>query len=83
MMRKIMMSKITLVLAAAAVFGAVSVAQANEHEDQWGGFKIGPLGQRMGTTPHMSRWRVHGIPNFGFAFVPRHARVWHHERDYR
>ena len=75
-----MMSKITIALAAAAVFGVVSAAQANEPRDEYGGYKYGPLGQRMGTTSH---WRSHRIPDFGFAFVPGYHRVWHHEYDRR
>jgi hypothetical protein len=74
-----MMSKITIALAAAAVFGAVSAAQANEPRDEYGGYKYGPMGQRFGTTSH---WRHNG-PFFGFAFVPGHHRVWRHEYDRR
>jgi hypothetical protein len=71
-----MMSKITIALAAAAVFGVVSAAQANEPRDEYGGYKYGPMGQRFGTTSH---WRIHRGPDFGFAFVPGHHRVWRHE----
>jgi hypothetical protein len=74
-----MMSKTTVALAAAAVLGFVPVAQANEPRDEYGGFKYGPMGQRMGGGTY---WRGHRGMNF-FAFVPGHARVWRHERDYR
>jgi hypothetical protein len=75
-----MMSKITIALAAAAIFGAASAAQANEPRDEYGGYKYGPMGQRMGTTSH---WRRHNAPFFGFAFVPGHPRIWHREHDRR
>jgi hypothetical protein len=76
-----MMSRTTIALAAAAVLGLVSVAQANEPRDEYGGFKYGLMGQRMGGSP--AHWRGHRGMNLGFAFVPGHARVWRHERDYR
>ena len=46
-----MMSKITIALAAAAIFGAASAAQANEPRDEYGGYKYGPMGQHFVTTP--------------------------------
>jgi len=75
-----MMSRTTIALAAAAVLGLVSAAQANEPTGQdGGGFKYGPMGQRMGGAP--VHWRGHRGVDFGFAFAPGHRRVWHYERD--
>jgi hypothetical protein len=74
-----MMSRTTIALAAAAVLGFVSAAQANEPRDEYGGFKYGPMGQRLGGGPAPWHWRGHR--NFGFAFVPGHSRVWRYERD--
>ncbi len=45
-----------------ALLGAGSLAQASDHEDQSGGFKIGPLGQTMGAP-------VPAAQN-AYAFVP-------------
>ena len=48
---------------------------ASDHENQSGGFKIGPLGQRFGP--------VRG-PAFGFAYVPyRHRYSHRHYYEYR
>jgi hypothetical protein len=78
---KIMLTKTAMALAAAAVLGAVSVAQANSNADNWnevGGYRIGPLGQRMGGTGFWPHWRGHRGAFFGFAYAPRHLRFWHH-----
>jgi hypothetical protein len=79
-----MMTKITSVMAAAAVLGVVSVAQAGQFSDDYGdysgGYKWGPYGQRLGGTPY---WRGREAAYSGFAYVPGHRRVWRHERDYR
>jgi hypothetical protein len=76
---KIMWTKTAMALAAAAIFGVVSVAQANENADNWnevGGYRIGPLGQRLGGTGF--HWRGHRGAFFGFAYAPGHRRVWHY-----
>jgi hypothetical protein len=63
-----MNGKKTLIALSAAIalgiMGAASVAQASDHEDQSGGFKIGPLGQRMGGS---SVWGARGEAAYGFA----------------
>jgi hypothetical protein len=73
-------------LAAAAMFGAVSVAQAGGKDDADAGgasgpsgFRIGPLGQPMGGP---MAWR--GRPSSVYAYVPR-ARLnqrWYYEDAY-
>ena len=76
-----MFTKTTMALAAVVILGAVSVAQANDNADNWneqGGFHFGPLGQRMGGTGFWPRWRGHPSAFYGFAYVPRHHRFWHH-----
>lgn len=79
---KAMLTKTTIALAAAAVFGVVSLAQANDSmENDRGGYRIGPLGQHFGGR-FLPGWR-HGGAYFGFAHVPGHRRVWHHEVDHR
>ena len=78
---EIMSTKTAMALAAAAILGAVSVAQANSNADNWnevGGFRIGPLGQRMGGTGFWPHVRGHRAAYYGFAYVPRHHRFWHH-----
>jgi len=75
-----MLGKTALALAAALIFGAVTAAQANDNADNWnevGGYHIGPLGQRLGGSfwPH---WRGQRGAFFGFAYMPRHRRVWNH-----
>jgi hypothetical protein len=75
-----MLRKTAMALAAAAIFGAVSVAQASDH-DNWnetGGYRIGPLGQRLGGTGFWPHWQGHRGAYFGFAYSPRHHRVLHH-----
>jgi hypothetical protein len=77
-----MSTRIATALAAAVILGAVSVAQANENADNWnetGGYRYGPYGQRLGGTGFLPHWRGHRGAFFGFAYVPRHRRVWHHE----
>jgi hypothetical protein len=76
-----MLTKTAMALAAAAVLGAVSVAQANENADNWnevGGYRIGPLGQRLGGTGFWPHWRGHRGAYYGFAYAPGYRRVWHH-----
>jgi hypothetical protein len=77
-----MLTKTTIALAAAAVFGVVSLAQANDAmENDRGGYRIGPLGQHFGGR-FLPGWR-HSGAYLGFAHVPGHRRVWHHEVDHR
>jgi hypothetical protein len=73
-----MLTKTAIALAAAAIFGAASVAQANEPRDEHGGSKYGPFGQRLGGTGFGPGWRHHRGAHFGFAYVPGHHRVWRH-----
>jgi hypothetical protein len=77
-----MMTRNTIALAAAAfmMVGTASAALAND-KDETGGFRIGPLGQVMGSPggtafafaygPRHRQWD-------DFAFAPRH-RMWRHE----
>ena len=74
-----MMSKITIALAAAAIFGAASAAQVNEPRDEYGGYKYGPMGQRMGTTSH---WRA-TMPASSVLLSCRATPIWHREHDRR
>ncbi len=82
-----MMHKSTIaVLAAALMLGTASIAQASDNDsgDYHGGFKVGPLGQRMGGRgfafgfggPRLYR---HWGGNRSYAFVPGHPRMWRHE----
>jgi hypothetical protein len=69
--------RLVIVLSTVIALGVVgaSAAQASDHENQSGGFKIGPLGQRFGP--------VRG-PAFGFAYVPYRHRYGHrHHYEYR
>jgi hypothetical protein len=75
-----MLRKTALALAAGVIFSTVSVAQASDH-DNWnngGGYRIGPLGQRLGGTGFWPHWRGYRGAYFGFAYAPWHHRVWHH-----
>jgi hypothetical protein len=75
-----MLRKAALALGLAPIVGAVTAAQANDHADNWnevGGYHIGPLGQRLGGTGFWPHWRGRGA-YFGFAYVPRHHRIWSH-----
>jgi hypothetical protein len=74
MSRKKMLVAMTAV--ALGIAGAVSTAQAgnDKYDEERGGIRIGPLGQRFGGPP----------PRGPFAFAPlttRHVRV--HGRYYR
>jgi len=74
-----MLSKITIaILAAAAIFGAASAAQAGGRDDadQSGGARIGPLGQPLGGP---SAWR--GRPSSIYAYVPRSRLDQRYFRD--
>jgi hypothetical protein len=75
-----MLTKTKIALATAVILGAASAAQANEPRDEYGGYKYGPYGQRMGTHSH---WSTRRGFDFGFAFAPGHPRSWRHERDWR
>ena len=47
-----MLTKTKVALAAALIFGAASAAQANEPRDEFGGYRVGPLGQSFqGANP--------------------------------
>jgi hypothetical protein len=75
-----MLRRTALALAAALIFGAVTAAQANDNADNWnevGGYHIGPLGQRLGGS-FLLHWRGQRGAFFGFAYAPRHRRVWNH-----
>jgi hypothetical protein len=79
------MTKTTIaLLAAAAIFGAASAAQAGSRDEDAGGgssygFRIGPLGQPMGGP---MAWR--GRPSSVYAYVPRARldRRWRYENPY-
>jgi hypothetical protein len=76
-----MLRETALALAVALMFGGVTAAQANSNADNWnevGGYRIGPLGQRLGGTGFWPHWRGRRSAYFGFAYVPRHHRVWNH-----
>jgi hypothetical protein len=64
-----MSGKKTLIALSAAlalgILGAASAAQASDHENQSGGFKIGPLGQLMGTP---AEWGASGAPRGAYAY---------------
>jgi hypothetical protein len=47
-----MFTKTKVAFAAALIFGAASAAQANEPRDEFGGYRVGPLGQSFqGANP--------------------------------
>lgn len=78
-----MLTKNTIALAVAAVMtlGVASAAQASDHENQSGGYRIGPLGQHFGPVrgpafgfAYAPRWYDRG----DFAYMPRHHRMWHY-----
>jgi hypothetical protein len=72
-----MSGKNTLIALSAAlalgVLGAASAAQAKDDNADWGGFRIGPLGQQMGTP---SQGIGRGAKAYGFV-VPtsKHERT--------
>jgi hypothetical protein len=75
-----MLTKTRLAIAAALIFGATSAVQASNENDggnNTGGYHIGPMGQHLG-GPFLPHWRGHRGAFFGFAYEPRHRRVWHH-----
>jgi hypothetical protein len=81
-METTMMSKTSIaILAAAAIFGAASAAQATGDADaeHYGGFRIGPMGQALGGP---SAWR--GQPSSAYAYVPRSRldRNWYYEDSF-
>src|SRR5437879_10667858 len=65
-----MFTKTKIAFAAALMVGAASAALASDHEDQSGGFKIGPLGQPMGGP---SEWGASGAYSgrVAYGFLPR------------
>ena len=81
-----MFTKTKLALAAALIVGAASVAQANEPTDEYGGYRVGPLGQRFGgVNPTYHRSMRYGggayayVP--GFRIPPQHYRTWRWDWD--
>jgi hypothetical protein len=78
-METTMLTKTSIaILAAAAIFGAASAAQAGSKDDadHSGGARIGPMGQALGAP---SAWR--GRPSSAYAYVPRSRldRHWIYE----
>jgi hypothetical protein len=73
-----MTGKTTLIALSAAIaigIAGASVAQANDNSgDYHGGFKIGPLGQVMGSPRGTA---------FGFAYAPRSHRYYEQRRMWR
>ncbi len=64
---------IALALATAMTLGVATAAQASDHENQSGGFRIGPLGQVFG-PPRAAR--------YGYAYAPGWRRPYYRGRDY-
>lgn len=58
-----MLIKTTTVLAAAIMLGLGSMASAGDSGEYHGGFKVGPMGQTMGTP---SEWGVRAAPLYGY-----------------
>jgi hypothetical protein len=76
-----MLTKTKIALAAVLMLGAGSLAQASNDNDggnNTGGYHWGPMGQYLGGTGFWPHWRGHRGAFFGFAYEPRHRRVWHH-----
>jgi hypothetical protein len=75
---------IALALAAAMTLGVASVAQASDHENQSGGFRVGPLGQRF-APPRAERYGFAYAPGWGvyrghdYAYAPWGRRAWRYE----
>ena len=78
-----MLTKNMIALAAASVMvlGTASMASANDKEDYPGGFRVGPLGQRLGPVrgPAFGYAFRHRYYDRDFAYEPRHHRMWRHE----
>jgi hypothetical protein len=66
------------------VFGASSLAYANDPTDSYGGFKIGPMGQTMGSP---SDWGARGAPAgataYGFASPSQAQHATHKHTQVR
>jgi hypothetical protein len=83
-----MLTKNMIALAAASVMvlGTASMASANDKEDYPGGFRVGPLGQRLGPVRGPAFGFAHGRyrPYYrDFAFEPGRRQMWRHEyREY-
>jgi hypothetical protein len=83
-----MLTRTTAILAAALIAGAASAAQANDHEDQSGGFRTGPMGQVLAPRSATQRWlhnQKYGFArrhDYGFAYMPGRPRAWSYERDW-
>jgi len=81
-----MLNLTKIALAAAIGLGSLSLgsvasyaSSADDNGAREGGFKIGPLGQRMG-GPFWSH-RYYRGPGFGYAYVPGYHRTWRYEHD--
>jgi hypothetical protein len=79
-----MLTKNMIALAAASVMvlGTASMASANDKEDYAGGFRVGPLGQRLGPVRGPAfdfAYRHHRYYDRDFAYEPRYHRMWRHE----
>jgi hypothetical protein len=75
-----MMTKTTIVLAAAlflAVGGAAQAGDNDSHERQGVGFDfhVGPLGQPLGGSPVWNRMQTAYAPGGAYAYVPPRRRI--------
>jgi hypothetical protein len=80
----IMLNPTTIALAAAIGLGSMTLgglaahaSSADEYGAREGGFKVGPLGQWMG-TPASNRY-LRGPDYYGYGYAPGYHRVWRHE----
>ena len=63
-----MLTKSKLAIAAVLILGAASAAQANEPRDEFGGYRVGPLGQSFqGANPVYHRSLRAGRMAYGSA----------------
>jgi hypothetical protein len=93
-----MLTKTKIILAVAVIFGAASAAQASDHENQSGGFRIGPLGQKFAPRSPSRKWLheqrmmapygsayapAYGYgPADGYAYAPGRSRTWNYQRGW-
>jgi hypothetical protein len=63
---------------ALGIAGAASVAQASDHENQSGGYRIGPFGQIFG-SPRGTAFGFAYAPRSHRYYVPPHYRMWRYE----
>jgi hypothetical protein len=68
-----------LIVAAAVLLGAVSIAQASSNRNYGGGYDIGPLGQCF-DPPACGQGSRGGA--YAYAYSPRYPRGWHYTRGY-